>query len=117
MVYRPAPFDVPEDLRPFVESSYAAIHDNVTLVEVDLNQDETPEYVVIGSTDSGLLRAEGFYRQGDEWLSLYMPVGTGPDASGTGLEPSLQSGAIEAISPEFQTLRIGDVEFNVYPHR
>ena len=125
VAYRPAPFDVPEDLRPFVESSYAAIYADVTLVEVDLNQDESPEYVVIGSAEYGLLRAEGFYRQGGEWLSLNMSVGAGPDAfigggpdaPGTGLEQSLQSGPIEAISPEFRHLRIGDIEFNVYPCR
>ncbi len=116
VVYRPAPFDVPEDLRPFVESSYAAIYDNVMLVEVDLNGDGTPEYVVIGSTDYALLRAEGFYRQDGEWVSLNM-IGNGPASPDTDFGPSLQSGAIETIPPEFQDLRIGDVEFSVVPRR
>lgn len=116
LVYRPAPFDVPEDLRPFVESSYAAVHDNVILIEVDLNRDETPEYVVIGSTDYEFLHAEGFYRQGDEWLSLNM-IRTAPISSDVDMQPSLQTGDIEAISPEFQHLRIGDVELNVYLRR
>ena len=116
VVYRPAPFDVPENLRPFVESSYAAIYDNVMLVEVDLNRDETPEYVVIGSTDYALLRAEGFYRQDGDWVSLNM-IGNGPATPDTDFAPSLQSGAIETIPPEFQTLRIGDVEFSPVPRR
>lgn len=116
VVYRPAPFDVPEDLRPFVESSYAAIYDNVMLVEVDLNRDEAPEYVVIGSTDYALLRAEGFYRQDGDWVSLNM-IGNGPASPDTDFGPSLQSGAIETIPPEFQDLRIGDVEFSVVPRR
>ena len=116
VVYRPAPFDVPEDLRPFVESSYAAIYDNVMLVEVDLNRDEAPEYVVIGSTDYALLRAEGFYRQDGDWVSLNM-IGNGPATPDTDFGPSLQSGAIETIPPEFQTLRIGDVEFSAVPRR
>ena len=117
VVYRPAPFDVPADLRPFIESSYAATHDNVMLLEVDLNQDETAEYVVIGSADNRLLLAEGFYRQGGDWLSLNMSFVAGPDEIGADLGSSLQSGTIEAISPEFRHLRIGDVEFNVYPRR
>ena len=116
LVYRPAPFDVPEDLRPFVESSHAAVHDNVILIEVDLNRDETPEYVVIGSTDYEFLHAEGFYRQGDEWLSLNM-IRTAPISSDVDMQPSLQTGDIEAIPPEFQHLRIGDVELNVYLRR
>ena len=116
VVYRPAPFDVPEDLRPFIESSYAAIYDNVMLVEVDLNRDEAPEYVVIGSTDYALLRAEGFYRQDGDWVSLNM-IGSGPASPDADFGPSLQSGAIEAIPPEFQDLRIGDVEFSAVPRR
>lgn len=117
VAYRPAPFDVPEDLRPFIESSFAATHENVMLLEVDLNQDESPEYVVIGSAENRVLLAEGFYRQGGEWLSLNMPISGRPDAPGTDIESSLQSGTIEAVSPEFRHLRIGDVEFNVYPRR
>ena len=112
-VYRPARFDVPEDLRPFVESSFAATYPSVTLVEVDLNRDETPEYVVIGSTDQAVLHAEGFYRQGEDWLSLNM-IRNRPGSPDADLEPSLQSGAIEAVAPQFQTLRIGDVELIVY---
>ena len=95
------------------------------MLGIALAQDESPEYVVIGSAEYGVLSAEGFYRQGGEWLSLNMSVGAGPDAfigggpdaPGTGLEQSLQSGSIEAISPEFRHLRIGDIEFNVYPRR
>ncbi len=112
-VYRPARFDVPEDLRPFVESSFAATYPNVVLVEVDLNRDETPEYVVIGSADQAVVHAEGFYRQGEDWLSLNM-IRNRPGSSGTDLEPSLQSGEIDAVAPQFQTLRIGDVELIVY---
>ena len=116
VVYRPAPFDVPEDLRPFIESSHAAIYESVMLVEVDLNRDETPEYVVIGSADQAAPHAEGFYRQGDEWLSLQM-LRHGPVSPDTDVEPNLQTGTIEVISPEFQLLRIGDVEFNPVPRR
>ena len=112
MVYRPEPFDVPEDLRQSIESSYAAHYEFVVLVAVDLNQDQTLEYVLIGSAEFGALRAEGFYRQGDEWLSLNLTRDVSV-SSEIDIELTLQSGEIETIPPEFQVLRIGELEFNV----
>ena len=114
VVYRPEPFDVPEDLRPFIESSYAAPYDNLMLVAIDLNQDQALEYVLIGSTEFGVLWAEGFYRQDDEWLSLNVRR-TAAESSDNEIEQSLQSGEIEAVPPEFQDLLIGDVELSFMP--
>ena len=114
VVYRPEPFDVPEDLRPLIESSYAAPYDNLMLVAVDLNQDQALEYVLIGSTEFDVLWAEGFYRQDEEWLSLNVRR-TVPESSDNEIEQSLQSGEIEAVSPEFQDLLIGDVELSFMP--
>ena len=114
LAYRPEPFDVPEDLRPFIESSYAAHYDNLMLVAIDLNQDQTLEYVLIGTTEFDVLWAEGFYRQDDEWLSLNVRR-DGPGSLDAEIETSLQSGEIEAMPPQFQDLRIGDVEFSFMP--
>lgn len=114
LVYRPEPFDVPEDLRPFIESSYAAPYDNLVLVAVNLNQDQALEYVLIGSTEFNVLRAEGFYRQDEEWLSLSVRR-TVAESSGDEIEQSLQSGEIEAVPPEFQDLLIGDLELSFMP--
>ncbi|MYF69273.1 MAG: hypothetical protein F4181_04495 [Proteobacteria bacterium] len=114
VVYRPEPFEVPEDLRPYIESSYAAPYDNLVLVAVDLNQDQALEYVLIGSTGFGVLWAEAFYRQEEEWLSLNVRR-TVSEPSGNDLEQSLQSGEIEAMPPEFQDLLIGDVELSFMP--
>ena len=114
MLYRPEPFDVPEDLRPFIESSYAAPYDNLVLVAVDLNQDQALEYVLIGTTEFDVLWAEGFYRQDEEWLSLNVRR-TVPESSDNDTEQSLQSGEIEAVPPEFQDLLIGDVELSFMP--
>lgn len=114
VVYRPEPFEVPEDLRPFIESSYAAPYDNLTLVAVDLNQDRVLEYVLIGSTEFDVLWAEGFYRQDDEWLSLNVRR-TVAESSDNEIEQSLRSGEIEAAPPEFQDLLIGDVELSFMP--
>lgn len=114
LVYRPEPFDVPEDLRPFIESSYAAPYDNLVLVAVNLNQDQALEYVLIGSTEFNVLRAEGFYRQDEEWLSLNVRR-TVAESSGDEIEQSLQSGEIEAVPPEFQDLLIGDLELSFMP--
>ena len=114
LAYRPEPFDVPEDLRPFIESSYAAHYDNLMLVAVDLNQDQTLEYVLIGTTEFDVLWAEGFYRQDDEWLSLNVRRDVS-GASDAEIEMSLQIGEIEAMPPQFQDLRIGDVEFSFMP--
>ena len=114
LAYRPEPFDVPEDLRPFIESSYAAHYDNLMLVAVDLNQDQALEYVLIGTTEFDVLWAEGFYRQDDEWLSLNVRRDVS-GASDAEIETSLQSGEIEAVPPQFQDLRIGDAEFSFMP--
>ena len=114
LAYRPESFDVPEDLRPFIESSYAAHFDNLVLVAVDLNQDQALEYVLIGTTEFDVLWAEGFYRQDDEWLSLNVRRDVS-GASDAEIETSLQSGEIEAVPPQFQDLRIGDVELSFMP--
>ena len=114
LTYRPEPFDVPEDLRPFIESSYAAHYDNLMLVAVDLNQDQALEYVLIGTTEFDVLWAEGFYRQDDDWLSLNVRRDVS-GASDAEIETSLRSGEIEAVPPQFQDLRIGDAEFSFMP--
>ncbi len=122
VIYRPEPFEVPEDLRPIVESSFATRFENVALVAVDLNMDQVPEYVLIGSPGFGRLLAAGFYRQADEWLELFVNQAdlpslalVGPDRNlqTEGMDPNLQTDEIETISPEFQNLRIGDVEFTI----
>ena len=112
--HRPEPFDMPEGLRPFIESSYVARYDNLVLVAVDLNQDQILEYVLIGTTEFDVLWAEGFHRQDDEWLSLNVRRDVSA-FSEVEFEISLQSGEIEAIPPEFQQLRIGEVEFSFMP--
>ena len=111
MAYRPEPFDVPDDLRPFIESSYAAPYDNLVLVAVDLDRDRALEYVLVGTTEFDVLWAEGFYRQDGEWQSLSVRRNVS-GSSGIDAEQSLESGAIEAIPPQFQDLRIGEVEFS-----
>ena len=84
------------------------------LVAVDLNQDQILEYVLIGTTEFDVLWAEGFHRQDDEWLSLNVRRDVSA-FSEVEFEISLQSGEIEAIPPEFQQLRIGEVEFSFMP--
>ena len=111
MAYRPEPFDVPDDLRPFIESSYAAPYDNLVLVAVDLDRDRALEYVLVGTTEFDVLWAEGFYRRDGEWQSLSVRRNVS-GSSGIDAEQSLESGAIEAIPPQFQDLRIGEVEFS-----
>ena len=114
MAYRPEPFDVPEDLRPFIESSYAAPFDSAVLVAVDLNRDGTLEYVLIGSRGTAVAAAEGFVRQDGEWLSLVVSRnGSAPRDMDDG--PSLLDGTIETAPADFQVLRIGDIEFSVTP--
>ena len=114
MVYRPEPFDVPEDLRPFIESSYAAPFERAMLVAVDLNLDGNLDYVLIGSRETGLAAAEGFHFRDGEWMSLGVS-GIGNAPPGIDTEPSLSSGEIETMPPEFQVLRIGDLEFSITP--
>ena len=114
LAYRPEPFDVPEDLRPFIESSYAAPFDSAVLVAVDLNRDGTLEYVLIGSRGATVAAAEGFVRRDGEWLSLVVSRnGSAPLDMDDG--PSLLSGDIATMPAEFQVLRIGDLEFSVTP--
>ena len=134
MAYRPEPFEVPAGVRevldhffadpysleasrsgglgiryplPFLRSDLREYHDPV-LVRVDLQGDDTPEYVLlVGEREHGRLVGLCVYREGEgAWrgrvLALREPLPQGAD-----LGELLRSGEIDAVTPAFRELRIG----------
>ena len=86
MIYRPAPFEVPGDLRatidalglpPVLVTPTGNIPTNPVLIEVDLSDDGVMEYVLVFSE----FQAWAFQRSDDAWQALALKFVRGP-ASG-----------------------------------
>ncbi len=86
MVYRPAPFEVPDDLRATIDAfslpralvtRTGNIPTNPVLIEVDLSDDGVMEYVLVFNE----FQAWAFQRRDDAWRALALEFVRGP-ASG-----------------------------------
>ena len=119
VVYRPEPFEVPEALRPMVETSIWAstILDSgyvIVLVRVDLNDDGDTEYVVIADDGEGYRTGNVFYRDGEEWRSGSLRA-RGPEPGQSAAEPDLRTDPIGTADSPFPDLTIGELTFGVNP--
>ncbi len=116
VIYRPAPFAVPEALRgemrfsPAAQTAQYEPDAELYLFQADLNQDGNPEYVLIRSFDEALI-ASGFRQDANGvWRLFPMIPSDGPvsDANRT-----LSTAPMEIVTPEFSHLQVGDLAFRV----
>ena len=116
-VFRPGPFALPEGLEAAMQASPAAAIARfesdamLFLFEADLNSDGNPEYVLVHSF-RGRVDADAFMNEGNGAWSQFrmMPDRPFPESNET-----LSSGAVEVIEPEFNNLRIGEINFEAMP--
>ena len=129
MVYRPAPFDVPDGVRAEIDTLVESIPvlsgragtraDPALLVEVDLNGDAVMEYVFVAET----FLARAFQRRDGEWQAVQLQFVDArsrarvadPDGSRDrdAFMSNLTEGSLESLDAEFRDLRIGDLVLRV----
>lgn len=116
MTYRPAPFDVPADLRRIIETSFSLTGNfQPVLFQVDPNEDGSAEYILLLVADSspGFLNAQFFYRDNDRWQSSYLPQVIRDRGD---LRERILEGEIVLKDPEYKNIEIGGIELHPRPN-
>ena len=120
VVYRPEPFEVPEELRSVVETSLSSLiifqdrRNVIVFVRADLDDDGETEFVVISDINAEFRRGRVFYRDGEEWRegSLWERK-PGPEQPAA--QSDLRRDPIGTAEPRFRDLTIGELTFAVNP--
>jgi hypothetical protein len=111
MNYRPAPFEVPAELRPLILDNALLINAQDTILfQIDLDRDGVFEYLRISTHRWGLGYAQFYYETDDGWRAgglQYSEQGQNNDA----LRDLLNEGTIELVEPRFKHVRIGNISF------
>ena len=114
MVNRPEPFAAPPGLREAIRRSGPGrpeSHDDFVLIRVDLDADGEPEYVLLAlERDYDRVNAWRYSRASGAWnsQSLYLRYDFSEDVD---LAETLRHGEIELVTPRFQQLKIGELQF------
>lgn len=110
MRYWPAPFEVPPGVRQAIDDGrqLASYPGEFTLLRLDLNQDQAPEYVLIAHHSTGRnLHGWCYSRDGGGWREYLVEPRRRDAGKPFDLAQALQEGA-ESVAPPFQDLKIGD---------
>jgi len=109
MIYRPAPFDVPERLRSFINKQYRARNEGeAVMFEVDLNADGQNEYLLFRLQEFGIGYSQFYYLTNDGWKDglLNFP---GWRYGGAEVHDMIKNGDIAIVDPIFKDMKIGDL--------
>jgi Domain of unknown function (DUF4153) len=114
VVYRPAPFEPPADLRAEIEQSFVAEAQGSEhiLIAVDADGDGADEYVWLTRRDLSLTGTL-FYREGDAWARATVVAAALP-AGALELDTDLREGGVDTPPPRFRNLSIGGVLLRVH---
>jgi hypothetical protein len=109
MVFRPAPFEVPLELKAKIQQNALATYPGeVVIIEIDLNDDGQNEYAVVRTQRGGVIHALYFYLTDDGWQQGRLDV-SGQDFMKTDVTKALKEGEIRLQRPQFDDLIVGDV--------
>lgn len=112
MVFRPDPFDVPDELIPLVEGSVAPTAGaQFVMFKLDLDADGIDEYVLLSLVGQRVRRSVAFHRaQPDgDWQSRWLH----PPQQEAGSAETILTGEIRTVEPAFDDLEIGGLRFEV----
>ncbi len=110
MRYWPAPFEVPPGVRQAIDEGrlIESYPGEFTLLRLDLNQDQEPEYVLIAHHSTGRnLHGWCYSRDGAGWREYLVESRRRGAGKPFDFAQTLQEGA-ESVAPPFQDLKIGD---------
>ena len=119
VVYRPEPFEVPEELRTMLQVSLpptSVLDDSnvIALVRVDLDDDIENEYVTITDVNAGYKLGRVFYRDGEQW-KIGSLTARETDLQASAVEVDFRFDPIATAPPPFRDLTIGGSTFAVNP--
>jgi len=111
MDYRPAPFDVPAELKPLIlDNALLTNAKDTMLFQIDLDGDGEFEYLRISTHRWGLGQAQFYYETDEGWQAgglQYSAQNQDDDA----LRDQIREGKVELVEPRFRYVRIGDITF------
>lgn len=99
MVYRPGPFDVPDQVRSLINEIYTYRNEEPVLLRTDLDGDGSDEYVLIRRLYGVTL----YYANGDEWKSAHMQYVSGEEP-----EDGFAEAPLSLVTQRFQDLQVGN---------
>ena len=109
MTYRPEPFDVPQDLKNFINSQYFVTNEGDPLmIQIDLDGDEQSEYLLFHLQEHGVAYSQFYYLTDKGWKDgiLNHP---GWRYDGDEVHEMIKNGEIKIVDPRFKHVEIGDV--------
>ncbi len=128
VTYRPEEFAIPQDLRALINEVLMRpqftgwrpdLSKEPIFIRVDLNNDDGPEYVLIGANPNNR-RAFGlcFFYTGYTWVKhditqVLPPFIIDPETLDIDVLDALRHGNIETVAPTFQNLKIGELIMRV----
>ncbi len=109
MLYRPEPFDVPENLKSFINRQHQVINEgDAVMFQVDLDADGQNEYLLFQLQDFGIAYSQFYYLTEEGWKDglLNHP---GWRYGGDDVHDMIKNGEIAIVDPRFKHLKIGNV--------
>lgn len=109
MLYRPEPFDVPGELKGFIDKQYfGTTEGDPVMVQVDLDGDGQSEYLLFLLQEFGIAYSQFYYLTDTGWKGgiLNHP---GWRYGGKEVHEMIKNGDIVIVDPRFKHLEIGGV--------
>ena len=108
MSYRPESFDVPGNLKNFIDRQYfGTTEGDPVMIQVDLDADGQNEYLLFLLRNYGIAYSQFYYLTDDGWRDGNLTQ-AGAN-SGDEVREMLKNGDISIVDPRFKDLKIGDV--------
>ncbi len=114
--YRPAAFDVPENLRTIIGQLGRQPHQagvDAILFQLDLDDDGQNEYLLLATGQYGISISQFYYLDGERWRSSYLQSAS-TSRSEDVLE-QLRNGEIKLLEPRFKDVDIGGIRLKPVP--
>ncbi len=109
IIYRPAPFEVPAELKPLIiDDALLTNTQDTMLIQIDLDGDGEFEYLRISTHEYGLGYAQFYFQTDQGWQAGGLQY-SARDQDNNALRDQLSGGKIELVEPRFKHVRIGDI--------
>lgn len=109
LVYRPAPFEIPADLRPLIRSQFGDRPGDPVIFEVDFDENGQPEYVMLFMHEYGLSASQVYYRTAEGWQWRHLSYDG--RTLGENFRERILEGDIELVAPRHKNLEVGGIAF------
>jgi hypothetical protein len=116
MRYRPEPFDVPDALKPLVETNSRTFRStDMVMIRADLDEDGQSEYLLLSLHDYGLGVTQFYYRADNGWQFSQLQRNT-LQRSREATEEKIVNGEMKLVEPRFKDIDIGGIVLRPLPN-